>query len=101
MKDQADTKAKELNPGPLDSENEWTDWEAKFENYMATQLGLNSVPLSCVIREVETPQASQMYSNFVEETIACVPLQGVHFEADSDTVYKSLASFTTGYPSED
>eukprot|EP00957_Ditylum_brightwellii_P174393 13278219-Ditylum_brightwellii.AAC.1 len=28
MKDQADTKAKESGPGPLDSENKWTDWEA-------------------------------------------------------------------------
>eukprot|EP00957_Ditylum_brightwellii_P151925 11569271-Ditylum_brightwellii.AAC.1 len=28
MKDQADTKAKDSSPGPLDSENKWTDWEA-------------------------------------------------------------------------
>eukprot|EP00957_Ditylum_brightwellii_P039125 2957933-Ditylum_brightwellii.AAC.1 len=27
-KDQVDTKAKKLSPGPLDSENKWTDWEA-------------------------------------------------------------------------
>eukprot|EP00957_Ditylum_brightwellii_P101640 7745963-Ditylum_brightwellii.AAC.1 len=28
MKDQTDTKAKESSPGPLDSENKWTYWEA-------------------------------------------------------------------------
>eukprot|EP00957_Ditylum_brightwellii_P139282 10614933-Ditylum_brightwellii.AAC.1 len=50
---------------------------------------------------METPPASQTYSNFVEETIVCAPLQGVHFEADSDTVYKSLTLLTTRYPSED
>eukprot|EP00957_Ditylum_brightwellii_P195015 14858651-Ditylum_brightwellii.AAC.1 len=101
MKDQADTKAKESFPGPLDSENKRTDWEAKFENYMATQLGLNGVPLLYIIREAETPPASQTCSNFVEESIACAPLQGVHFEADSDMAYKFLTPFTTGYPSED
>eukprot|EP00957_Ditylum_brightwellii_P202469 15330287-Ditylum_brightwellii.AAC.1 len=68
---------------------------------MAIELGLNGVHLSYVIREVETPPASQTYSNIVGETIACLPFQGVHFEADSDMVYKSLTLFTTGYPSED
>eukprot|EP00957_Ditylum_brightwellii_P049212 3733936-Ditylum_brightwellii.AAC.1 len=76
MKDQTDTKAKESSPGLLDSENKWTDWEATFENYMATQLGSNNVPLSYVIRDVEKPPASQTCSNFLEEKIACVPLQG-------------------------
>eukprot|EP00957_Ditylum_brightwellii_P085481 6501963-Ditylum_brightwellii.AAC.1 len=101
MKDQSDKKSKESSPGPLDSENKWTDWKAKFENYLATKLGSDGVPLSFAIREVETPPVGQTYSNFVEETIVCVPLQGVHFKADSDMVYTSLTPFTTGYPLED
>ena len=33
IKEKSDVKAKEASPGPLISENKWTEWEPKFKNY--------------------------------------------------------------------
>ena len=96
-----DVKAKEASPGPLVSENKWTEWEPKFENYLSTVLGMNGIPLSYVIRRNELPIRSNTYCDFTEECITCTPLSGVAYEADRSTVHQSLVSFTTGQPSED
>ena len=49
---QSDVKSKAASPGPLVSESTWPEWEPKFENYLAVIMGMNSVPLSYVIREI-------------------------------------------------
>ena len=36
LKDQSVAKANVASPGPLMSENKWTDWEPKFANYLST-----------------------------------------------------------------
>ena len=102
-KSDADTKAKEASPGPLKSEKEWMDWEAKFTNYLSVLIGVNGVPLNYVIRENEAPPAagSKVYANFMDETIYCAPLSGTYYDADKQTVHQAIVSFTTGNPSED
>ena len=96
-------KSKEASPGPLESESKWHEWENKFENYLSTLLGVDKVPLSYVIREndLPPPAGTVSYTSFVDETIACTPLTGTFFEADSNTVHQAILSFTTGMPSED
>ena len=54
-KSDAKSKAKEASPGPLKSEKEWMNWEAKFVNYLSVLVGVNDVPLSYVIRENDAP----------------------------------------------
>jgi len=101
LKDQSVAKAKVASPGPLMSENKWTDWEPKFANYLSTIIGMDGFPLSYVIRDNDAPDRTGPYANFTEECIACAPLAGVGYEADRSTVHQSLVSFTTGQPSED
>ena len=104
MKNAQDVKAKEASPGPLVSETKWNEWDPAFENYLSNIMGFNGVPLSYVIREnalVDRRPLAGPHADFVEETIACTPLNGVAFEADRSTVHQYIISFTTGQTSED
>ena len=103
LKTDSSTKAAEATPGPLQSESKWIDWESKFINYLSSLMGIDNVPLSYVIRENKDPPAAgtTTYANFVEETIACAPLEGAFYQADRSTVHQAIVSFTTGLPSED
>ena len=97
-----DIKSKKDSPGPLKSEKDWVDWESKFVNYLSTLTGVNGVPLSYIVRENDLPPTDgRVYSNFMEETVYCAPLNGTIFNADKNTVHQAILSFTTGYPSED
>ena len=62
---------------------------------------MNGTPLSYVIRENEAPASDGTFANFIEECIACAPLQGAYYEADGSTVHQALISFTTVKLSED
>ena len=103
MLEDSGVKSKEASPGPLESESKWHEWENKFENYLSTLLGVDKVPLSYVIRENDAPPTAGTvtYTSFMDETIACAPLTGTFYEADSNTVHQAILSFTTGKPSED
>ena len=100
IQDDSDNKAKSSSPGPWKSEDNWIYLENKFENYLSTILGVDGVPLSYVTRELENPEDDTVYTSFVEETVACAPLTGSYFDADSDTVHQSIVSFTVGKNSE-
>ena len=101
MISQSDVKSKAATPGPLVSETTWTEWEPKFENYLSVIMGMNGVPLSYVVRGNDNPDRTGPHADFVDETIACAPLNGVNFEADRSTVQQYLVSFTTGEMSEE
>jgi len=100
MLQQSEHRQKVASPGPLVSENKWTDWEPKFANYLSTILGINGIPLSYVIRENDGPDITGPHANFSEECVARAPLSGVAYEADRSTVHQALVTFTTGQPSE-
>ena len=96
----SELNAKAASPGPLDSEKKWLEWEPKFVNYLSTMFGINGVPLSYVIRENDVPDHDGEHADFMQESIACAPLEGTPYEADRATVFQLLISFTTGHPSE-
>ena len=101
-RDDSDKKSKNILPGPLKSEREWIDWEAKFANYCLVLIGVNGVTLSYVICENDNPPTDgRQYASFVDETVYCAPLSGSYYDADKQTVYQSLVSFATGQPTED
>lgn len=66
MEDDSDTNSIEATPGPLNSEQVWTEWQPKFINYISTILGVNGVPLSYVIRDNELPDRDGLFTNFNE-----------------------------------
>ena len=94
-------KAKESWPGPLISENKWTEWEPKFHNYLSALIGMNGVALSYVIRENDIPDHTTTYLDFLEECISSAPLSDVSFQTDDKAVHQSRVAFTTWQTSED
>ena len=91
--DQSDTLSKAADPGKLKDERKWPEWEPSFVNYMSTIPGVTGVPLSYVIRELETPTPDEEYGSFNERSIACAPLSGHFFQADARKVHQLIKSF--------
>ena len=61
---------------------------------------MNGALLSYVVRENDNPDRNGPHANFVEECIACAPLNGVGYDSDRSAVHQALVSFTSGQPSE-
>lgn len=91
----------DVSPGPLERESKWKEWEEKFVNYLRLHLGSSGVPLSYVIRENDEPDTTTVFTDFINKTVACAPLNGEHYDADKLTVFNFIVSFTTGQPSGD
>ena len=64
-KEQADTLSPESAPGALMVEKDWTRWYDAFENMLNTMFGVFNVPLSYVIRELESPTEGATFTAFV------------------------------------
>ena len=101
MAEQTKTSAEAASPGPLENEKQWKHWEEKFVNYAKSHIGANGIPLSYVVRENDQPHTNGNHPDFVAETIACAPLSGEYYQADSTSVFNMIVSFTTGQPSGD
>ena len=63
-------------------------------NYLSTIPGSYHVPLSYVVREQEDPDHDHDFGDdFVSKMIACAPLHGAHFRADSRHVHQLLKNY--------
>ena len=63
-------------------------------NCLSTIPGSYHVPFSYVVREQEDPDHNRDFGDdFVSEMIACAPLHGAHFRADSRLVHQLLKIF--------
>jgi len=80
------------------SDKYWTRWPEAFENENNTLYGTLRVPLAYVIRELEIPDGTAVYSTFVEECIARAPITGIKYEADTLQVHQLILSSTQGNP---
>jgi hypothetical protein len=92
-KDQSDTVSKAADPGKFKDERKWPEWEPGFVNYLSTLQGVSGVPLSYVVREKEKPDEGAEYGSFNERAIACAPLEGPTYQADSRKVHQLIKSF--------
>ena len=101
IKDNTKTVADAANPGPLESERKWKQWENKFTNYTRCHLGSSGVPLAYVIRPNDAPDNVTAHADFIARSIACAPLNGEYYEADRRQVFDMIVAFTTGQPSFD
>ena len=90
QKDQSDTIIREASTGALKVEKDWTRWSEAFENQLNTLYGTLGVPLTYVIRELEIPDGTVVYSTFVEECIARAPLIGIKYEANTLQVHQLI-----------
>ena len=92
--DQVDRISKAVDPGKFKDERKWPDWEPAFVNYLSMIPGSYHAPLSYVVREQEDPDHDRDFGDdFVSEMIACAPLHGAHFRANSRHVHQLLKNF--------
>ena len=95
--DQVDTISKAADPGKLKDERKWPEWYAAFVNYLSTIPGVYGVLLSYVIRDNMSPDhAHDFTGDFTEEIIACAPLNGPMFRADTHKVHQLLKNCRIG-----
>ena len=87
--------------GALKVDKDWTRWSEAFENQLNNLYGTMGVPLTYVIRELEIPDATTVYSTFVEECIAKAPLLGIKYESDTRQFHQLILSITKGQPSQE
>ena len=66
-----------------------------------TMFGVFNVPLSYVIRELESPTIGATFTAFVEKCVAKSPLTGSKFEADARQVHQLIVAATQGKPSNE
>jgi Reverse transcriptase (RNA-dependent DNA polymerase) len=90
-KDTVDT----LKPKALKGEIKWMDWKPTLINFLYQLPGRDGVPLSYVVREKENPDYSPC-PNFLDEYVACAPLQGEAFEIDNARVANIIQSLIVG-----
>jgi hypothetical protein len=100
-KETKEMKGTVSKPDPLKGEADFAKFLPKLENYLASLIGVNGVPLSYVIRENEQPDPNETYNSYQERCIARAPMNGTHFEDDARTVHQILADLTQGHPPEE
>lgn len=93
--------AEAANPGKLDLENKWKQWEERFNNYLSVQLGTNGIPLSYIIRKNDDPDPDTPDLNFILKCTKCAPLSGEFYIADQKIVFHMIVNATTGCASAD
>ena len=94
------TNSKAADPGKFKDERKWPEWEKSFTNYLSVIPGVNGIPLSYVVREVEEPDDDTDYPTFNERIIGRAPLAGQYFVADARRVHQLLIGFLQGENTE-
>ena len=70
-------------------------------NYLSTIPGSYHVPLSYLVQEQEDLDHDRDFGdNFVSEMIACAPLHGEHFRADSRRIHQLLKNYLVAETAE-
>ena len=94
---QTDVMSKAADPGKLKDSNSWEVWSTSFANLLSVILATSGIPLLYVIREVAEPVHDQIiYTDFMEECVACHPLEGARFIANRKHVHQLIRTFTQG-----
>ena len=92
--DQADTIIKAADSGKFKEEHTWPEREVKFENDLSTIAEVNDMPLSYVLRAQSAPdRTTDFQGDFIEETIASVPLSGAHLQEDTRKIHHLLKNY--------
>ena len=96
------TKSDVSMPEPLIPDTVWEDWENSLINYLQSRLGIDSIPLSYVIRSDDRPVAVLDQNDDLTRYLDLVynaPFEGPAFSEDSAKVFGILESLTLGQDS--
>jgi hypothetical protein len=83
------------SPGKL--KKAWLPWLETFLNFLSCILGQNGVALTYVVRENFAPDYSEEGNiDFEKLAIACAPLSGAGYTADTEKVHRIILGFLQG-----
>jgi hypothetical protein len=72
-------------------------WSTSFANLLSVIPATSGIPLSYVIREIAEPEDGEVvYNDFMEECVACHPLEGPRFITNRKRVHQLICTFTQG-----
>ena len=74
----------------------WRDWADEYLNYLKFCPGIDGIPLSYIIRDVNTPSPPASAS-FLKIWVATAPHYGNAYEVDSESVHASLTQSISGH----
>lgn len=94
--DLVSTNTKAADPGKFKDERKWPEWEKAFTNYLSVIPGVNGIPLSYIVRELDVPIPGLVYQTFNERMVNRAPLVGQFFIADTRRVHNLLLGFLQG-----
>ena len=94
------TNSKAADPGKFKDERKWPEWEKAFINYLSVIPGVNGIPLSYVVRELENPTPGTEYATFNERMINRALLNGQYYIADTRRVHNLIIGFFQGENTE-
>lgn len=89
-------------PKPLDAKTDWEDWELELINALSSRKGVDTIPLSYVIRpvaRVALPITATTEETRQYDLIHNAPLVGPAFNSDNASVFAVLESLTLGQDS--
>ena len=93
--------SKAADPGKLKDERKWPEWYPAFVNYLSTIPRVYGMLLLYIVRDNQAPDhACDFVGDFMEEIIACAPLNGPKFRADARKVHQLLKNFLTAESAE-
>ena len=82
------TNSKAADPGKFKDERKWPEWEKAFINYLSVIPGVNGIPLSYVVRDLENTTPGTEYATFNERMINLALLNGQYYISER---YKASA----------
>ena len=94
------TNSKAADPGKFKDERKWPEWEKAFINYLSVIPGVNGIPLSYVVQELENPTPGTEYATFNERMINWALLNGQYYIADTRRVHNLIIGFLQGENTE-
>ena len=94
------TNSKAADPGKFKDERKWPEWEKAFINYLSVIPGVNGIPLSYVVQELENPTPGREYATFNERMINWALLNGQYYIADTRRVHNLIIGFLQGENTE-
>ena len=98
--EQVDAMSKATKPDKFTNETQWPLFSLAFKNYLSTIIGVFGIPLSYIIRDVDSPVDGEEYNSWTQQAVAWAPLTGADFTSDAQKVHQLLKSHIQGQPAQ-
>jgi hypothetical protein len=87
-------------PEKLKDEKTWPTFYDSLLNALTIVPGVNGVPIVYLLRELVNPHPYEEYTDYNAKAIACAPLSGPFFEADTRQLHQIIQTLVQGESAE-